>query len=794
MKKSVLFFLIVFSIRFLGFSQIQKGTYVSDMKGQTIKLTLSDDNKYDLSVFSGDYIVKNDTIALINSAPKSSLFEVKYKFDSSLKSDKIKVNFLDMNYSYSTYFGTQDGSLPVQYRKVVDLGSEKSYDAIDSTGLNCTILRPKYIYLVENDEYSENNAKIHKFLLPSNVTEIEVTYNQNLSSDIELNGFYDKETKKLVIAQGKTARNPLTFQLENTIVPVTKTTISADEIKEVKNWTYPGKNTAASAGASSTMDVAVEAASEAPKQTNFKYKIENSLSSAIAATKKQDTKFLVVYCDANNTNSKTEFDSFVIDQQADFDYNLENGYYNAKNDCYNYYLATKKDTKWMTENKIIDFPAIAIVNGNGEVMSVIKSSIQNARYHLTYTENLFADMKRVNALLKLQKTLNKSYNETELLNNLSEFSSITKRYDGINVIQDVIMTPPQPVLEQKEEVMPKTDSIKEETVQKVEEQIVEAPPAVEEIASSDDFVPVNKVVNIDKQKLESYWYKLIQSHKNDSNPDMKLVEIITKEIKSEGFSNQSFGGDSNQISETNFVSIDYLLKHADAIDKINSTPKPNAKTSDDYEVLPIKIHSEISATLNLQSDKIRDSNSTELQNKAIILYKKLIQKDQYNMDNYRNYFYLLKNIASKSGNENQYIQEYEIFFNENFTGKSVIETLDTMFNNKVTQDEYSYEGWKDFKNFYSNLSNEIAWFVVEKSKNPDHIKKAIKWSESSLQIEKNNHYYLDTLAQLYYKNGEKAKGISFEEEAIKAVTKADDSYDALSEYQLVLDKMKNGTY
>lgn len=68
-----------------------------------------------------------------------------------------------------------------------------------------------------------------------------------------------------------------------------------------------------------------------------------------------------------------------------------------------------------------------------------------------------------------------------------------------------------------------------------------------------------------------------------------------------------------------------------------------------------------------------------------------------------------------------------------------------------------------FKSSFSNLANDFAWHVVEKSADKPIIQKAIVCSETSLKISKNVHYYLDTLAQLYYKNGEKSKAISTEE-------------------------------
>ena len=61
-----------------------------------------------------------------------------------------------------------------------------------------------------------------------------------------------------------------------------------------------------------------------------------------------------------------------------------------------------------------------------------------------------------------------------------------------------------------------------------------------------------------------------------------------------------------------------------------------------------------------------------------------------------------------------------------------------------------------------------------------------------MRIEKNNPYYLDTLAQLYYKNGEKQKAIATQEQALKYIGDSDEV--PKQEMQTAYEKMKTGTY
>ncbi|MNY77106.1 hypothetical protein D3C86_2169070 [compost metagenome] len=60
-------------------------------------------------------------------------------------------------------------------------------------------------------------------------------------------------------------------------------------------------------------------------------------------------------------------------------------------------------------------------------------------------------------------------------------------------------------------------------------------------------------------------------------------------------------------------------------------------------------------------------------------------------------------------------------------------------------------------------------------------------------VTKNNPYYLDTLAQLYYKDGQKQKAIETQTLAVKYLDANIDEVTA-SEIKEVLTKMQNGTY
>jgi hypothetical protein len=70
------------------------------------------------------------------------------------------------------------------------------------------------------------------------------------------------------------------------------------------------------------------------------------------------------------------------------------------------------------------------------------------------------------------------------------------------------------------------------------------------------------------------------------------------------------------------------------------------------------------------------------------------------------------------------------------------------------------------------------------------MRNAQKWSETSLVIEPNNHYYLDTLANLYFLNGEKDRAIATEKQAIEIVKKESPELDSIAKNEETLEKFK----
>ncbi|WP_281230869.1 hypothetical protein [Flavobacterium gelatinilyticum] len=723
--------------------KLEKGTYLSTNKGQKIKLNLLNDNKYELVFYSGEYEIKGDSLVFAKNTPSGTSFDLAFKTDKKAKN--IKIKFLDPSY-YSFYIGTQKGNEEVKYQKLSEIRSKQDPDWTQNN-IEFEIEKADFLYLVYED-YSYAGT-VSKFALPKEVSEITVSYELAVISDLNIQGFFDKNTNELKITE-KAGLNPLVFVNEKDPQPVKKDKIVPLESKTVTNWTYPGKEKTLLSddfgyGADSTIVAADSAVYPNYTKYDFKLKIENTLSKALVATKESNSKFLVVYYDSKKTTKET-FDAFVKDQETQTGYNMYDSY-NAQYDVFNYYLAGADDKKWLKNNKITADPAIFILNGQGDLLAIAKSDLTAQQYQFSYYGDLYRKLQRADAFVSIEKIFkNKKASDADLIKSFNKAALLETSYDYDSEYS-------------------LTD------------------------ANSTEFVVTKS--SLDKTEAVQAWKKLIEAHQKDTAPNMYLAETIIKEIKNQGFTKQLFNQD-RILNDTDFLAIDYLLKHSDKIEE-GRTQFNNAKGV--YPVNPMSnAVSEIADALQQNLYLSQDGVSGEInKDKVNSIYKKIIASGKGNFDAYRNYFYYLSQITDNDGSNTTYLKEFNLYFDSALEGPSPIEKLDALFSGLDSSSSYSYDGWNSFKEYHSSICNSAAWAVVEKPMNSGFIKDAVKWSEYSLVVTKNNPYYLDTLAQLYYKDGQKDKAIATQTLAVKYLNAAVEEETA-SEIKDVLSKMKNGTY
>ena len=735
-------FILFFCVVFASFSQtktIEKGTYLSTNKGQKIKLNLLEDNKYELVFYSGNYEIKGDSLLFTQNTNKENAFDLIFK--NNKKAKKIKVKFLDPSY-YSFYIGTQKGNQEVQYQRLLDIKDKVNPNG-DKADVEFEIDRADFIYLVF--EQYEGDSKLSKFALPKDVSEVTIKYRLDILGDFNISGFFDNKTKELVVSE-KSGKNPLVFKNEKNIQPEKASKVVALEDKTISNWTYPGKEPLVSD------DFGYEAVDTAavgdsvyypPAKFDFKFKIENNLKSALNATKIAKNKFLVISADNKNASAKADFDSFLKAKEVEIGYIMYDSYL-PEYDLFNYYLATAEDKKWLKENKIADDQRVIVLNNNGDVLASSKSALSDMKTEFDYYFD--KRLQRVNALYSFNKVIkDKKATDTDLILafNNAAINELPYDYDADDVNDD-------------------------------------------EKAANLKFVKVT----LDKKEVSQAWKRLIEAHQKDTKPNKYLAETILKEIKNQGFYKQLLNED-RVLNDTDFLAIDYLLKHYDAIEKMN------VEDENGHAIVLFKgnLSAEISSSLQ-QNTYIEAENlsGNTIQSKTIAVYKKLIAGGKGNYDCYKNYFDYLSLQSEKSADDITFLKEFNSYFNAYLSTEkgNAIERLDEMFSANNNSD-WNYDGWSPFKEYHSNLANTAAWAVVQKPSNSNFIKDAISWSEYSLMITKNNPYYLDTLAQLYYKDGQKDKAIATQKLAVKFLT-AEVEEETATEIRETLSKMQNGTY
>jgi hypothetical protein len=744
MRNIIWSFSVLFCLTFSSFAQtkgIEKGTYLSTNKGQKIKLNLSENNKYELVFYSGEYEIKGDSLLFTKKIKSENNFNLSFTTDKKAKN--IKIKFLDPSY-YTFYVGTQRGTEEVQYQNVSDIRGKVDPNWIN-TDLEFDIEKADFLYLVYEDYTGQSN--VCKYALPKDVAQVTISYEMEVLGDLNIAGFFDRKTNKLEISE-HSGKNPLVFVNEKDAQPDSATKVLPLENKTISNWTYPGKAPllnedfgAAAVAVDSAAAVADYTVDSSYTKYDFKLKIEKSLKNALEATKTTKTKFLVVAVDSKN---KAGFDTFVKDQETQIGYNMYDAY-NPLYDVFNFYLTDADDKKWLKNNKIKDDPSTFVVNGNGDVLAVSKSSIADKQYEFSYYGDFYRKLLRTDAFISIDKTLkNKKATDADLIAAFNKASILETNYD-----YDPDYTVSDP--------------------------------------NTTEFVVTKP--GLDKKEVAQTWKKLIEAHQKDTKPNMYLVETILKEIQNQGFTKQIFNTDKI-LNDTDFLAIDYLLKHSEEIE--NNRAAFNSKEGEVHSVG--NVISEVSNAMQQNLYVTQDDISGDInKDKVNSVYKKIIDAGKGNFESYRNYFSYLEGAENKEGTFADFLKEFNIYFDANLASASPIEKLDTMFSALDLNSDYSYNGWNSFKEYHSNLCNSAAWTVVLKPENANFIKDAIKWSEYSLVVTKNNPYYLDTLAQLYYKDGQKEKAIATQTLAVKYLDSNVDE-ETVNEIKEVLAKMQNGTY
>ncbi|NBL63839.1 hypothetical protein GV828_01350 [Flavobacterium sp. NST-5] len=734
--KKIIAFSAILSIASLQ-AQDQKippGNYMSNSFGTEFKLRLTDDKKYEMVIFHGDYQINNDTIVFNPNAVDSD-FAVNFSNQANPSIGKIKVtlsgNFLKL-YSSAIYFGTQNGTDQPVYKSFSDLKTDLNEE---ETEASFEIIRTEFMYLVS--ENYNGLAKISKYKIPKNQNQINIQYAPNNMQNIKLIG-YKNEKNELVVTE-KNKFSPLIFSFDEGKIKNTER-IAPEEITEKKDWTFPGKYNSSYEDDVTVVDTA--AVGVGMGRNTFKFSIAKKLQSAMENARKSN-RYLVVSYDIDNKNNASDFKNFIHGKQSEVSYFNEE---ELKNELdFEYYNATSADQKWAQKNNL-NSGSTAILDKNGNVLATINGNVSSntekfSVYNYGFTEQLDLATRKI----ALQNALVKKNNDAEILKVLAEMSN----WNSWSIYPPMV-----------EEVKVPAPSIPSSETHKI------------------------KMVNIDEVKVSEAWNRLVNKYSSEKKYNNDFAKVAIADVAGQGFYYQLFDK-SRPMDDNTWKMLDYLLLFPEEIietDKQSESEYPIVEKSD-------KISDQVGKALRIRLTPT--VYGVENKDKLMAYLKKSISGSASNYQNQLDYFAMIYDIGRDQKVDDLYLDVFDKFHQQFFENQNEIVVIDKLYSQN-TSNSYYAEDWANFKNKFANAHNQAAWYVVEKVKDLNEVKRAIKWSETSLRIEKDNPYYLDTLAQLLYKNGEKTRAISVQEKALKNASYVDDSLK--SDMQEVLIKMKNGTY
>lgn len=760
MKKT--FFLLCFVQVFLLNAQnikLTSGTYISQEKERGIQLKINKDNTYEMIFLSGKLDYTKDSLSLTNKFYNGSNFSVN-QLETNKNASKIIVKFNPENiglYYNPIYLGVQkDEKSTVEYLRV------KNNEYSEENEIILSVDRAKYIYLVE---YLENKATVSKYEIKETVSNLEIRYNPYSIASYKLTGTVS-DNNIITLTDG---RSPIKFKLvednETNTSEVNPLSTSID-----KTFIAPDKEEFEETNYNEEYAVG---------NFDFKLVIDSSLKDALKTLNKTPKKYLVVYYNSTDKNNKADFESFIKTYENNTKSYMYDAY-NAELDLYNFYLATSKDKNLF--NSKITGPQLIVLNTEEQKLYNTTGTLNDNMDMFTYYGQLYSKLVNADTYAKFDKTVsNKNISNIELKTIFKNSLKIETPYIEASFAVDSTSVETNEI---------QMDDYYEEVA--VDSAAVEVDYDYGKIKDEQNLYQLKST----KQVIDLKWKQVLDSYTKQAIYDEDLVKIIKKEIANDGFTIKLFKERKKSLTDVDFEGIDYLLKHYNKIiekemEEVNDTVANDYS----YEYNNYRNLDDVLTEVFNQNTSTYQEFSTEHINKTLAYFKKYVEISGNKQNVFSSYLYALSNNVEKLKNKNEYYNSYETYFNSIIhESKNIYESLDEIYSkNYYSSDNYSYRDWNSYKSSFSSLANTVAWSIVENEKDAELIRKAIKWSETSLKLDKNNGYYLDTLAQLYYKNGQKELAISTQKKALENMKGTEDS-STYQEMQDVLTKMQNGSY
>jgi len=738
--------LITFCLQAQGL-KIETGVYKGSSQGQEIMLKLNEDKTFEMTFFYGNYTIENDSIYFKSDAYDASKFELKPIADA-VYSSSIKLRFgngMDGYDASSILIGTQKNqNTQISYQRLSEFMDAEAYGATPKQ-LVIDVPRCQFLYLVSLNY--DQDTSIAKYEIGEDVNMLAVEYNPYSIRDVKLIGYIDEDSQKLSITDAKKA---VFFTIEkDNGWPKNDNTLNALSVTEEKDW---AKNNG--------FELENETVYSYTDYTyDFKHVVDHSYEAALKTVQNSLSKFLVVAFDQQNTKKQEDFHKFITSSEeviSSYMYDI----YNKEYDRFNFYLATDKDKKLLDKNSLTSSKEILVYNSAGDLLYHTSGTLNDNSELFAPYSNLISNLEKANVAIAIDNGMaNKKASLTDLTAAYKLALSIERSYND--------------TLETVEESTEYAETIVEETLDAYD-------PYGTKLKDNQNLYALKST----QQMVEAQWSTIVDAYiKNDVYND-DFVHIVKKELADDGFNLRMFNETNDGLTDLDFKLLDYVYKHLDEI-ATHEAQSSLSEVNDHYNIdqsMTYILEQMVFNYTNTSSESISDP---QMLKKTLEYYKNYLDSSNTDFTAFYNYLNALETVES-DGLKKHYLDTYNnLYLSMVKNDRSLIENLDASYSVK-----YREQTWTEFKSMFAGLANTTSWYVVENDKENTYVSQAINWSETATSLDKTNHYYMDTLAQLYYKNGQKEKGISTEQNAINLTEDA----EAKSDYELVLEKMKNGTY
>ena len=758
-----LLFIIACATQFVTAQNTIVGEYISTTKNSNgVKLFFLEDNTYQISVFSGKYKIENDSIILENDSKENSfnlLFEKGKKASNQITIKATPNNYYSL--FSSEYLGIQKTeNAEIEYKlfkeyfneQELEEYSESVYNAIESVTekeenkpenteakLSFEIDRAYALYFVK---YRENKSNIEKYIIPNDVNVIDVTIHDNYLADLELSGKIENDKNIIFLTDGK---NPLSFTKKSAlkktdyVLPSTKTS--------EKKWTFSGmkdREEYYDYMVDSTSAAVDTASTYSENRYEFKSKIEKNLKEALVNIKKDTAKYLLVYYNLKEKKAAKNFNDFINDYNENVSYNMYEGY-NAEYDNYNFYLATKSDEGLFKKNNIPE-KSVAIINNDGKIIASSTKSLDDIASILNYDSDSF--------ISKLKETENAIALSNSVTTNKISIPELTKslntnyknfyvdRYYYANTTIDTAVA-----------VVDYPSNLNDEKIT-VDQAVVAVEAAVADYEQN-DFIYYKSEVS--EKLLVEKLNSIFEYYNSKKIVNDDLVNILLGEISGNHTTFDLFKNENNSNNKQEIKYINYILTYNQEEDIKNKI------ATIINEIISSKSENPDAATYNKIAHNLiaYSGNDLNILNSAINAYNR-------------------KEQGSEEANK-----LVDLYYNILVNDKPLFENIDSQYIKSNTSIDYKTD-WISFKSQINSLLNAQAWDVFELQKTND-FERAIKWSELSNIVEKENPYSLDTLGQLYFAVGRKTEAIAIQTKAVAIAKTMNISHE---EFENALNNMK----